>query len=103
MAINPKVYPTGSKFLLNDTYPGNFIGAYSYLTDSQGGVTLGNKDERVLQADWVPYRDSAFNKLVTDSNDLSNPGTIKVIDLFDKTVEIPVTKEDAPTNWVIVK
>ncbi|WP_025839637.1 hypothetical protein [Porphyromonas cangingivalis] len=103
VAIKPKVYPTGSKFLLNDTYPGNFIGAYSYLTDSQGGVTLGNKDERVLQADWVPYRDSAFYKLVTDSNDLSNPGTIKVIDLFDKTVEIPVTKEDAPTNWVIVK
>ncbi|MDO4771894.1 hypothetical protein, partial [Porphyromonas sp.] len=99
VAIKPKLNKTGPNFLLNDTYPNNYVGAYSYLTDVKGAVTTDAADDRILQNDWVPYRDSAFYKLLMDGG-LENPSNIRLIDLYDKTVVIPITLEEAPKDWV---
>lgn len=88
-----------NKFVLNDTYPENFVGFYSLISDPKGVRSLGAEDERVLHGDFVAYRDGAFFKLEMEGG-LGNPTLIKLIDIYDPTKVYTITKEDMPDNWM---
>ena len=88
-----------NKFVLNDTYPENFVGFYALISDPKGVRSLGAEDERVLHGDFVPYRDGAFFKLEMEGG-LENPTSIKLIDMYDPTKSYTITKENMPDNWM---